>query len=84
MFKNQNVPWFNADNARFDFWRRSKVVLANFHKVINSCQELCIDGQAAIELVTRLSDQSLGKFTLKHKNGTSKEWTMQKKFEHQR
>ncbi len=47
-------PWLNADDTRFDFWRRPEIVLANLHQMIDSCQELSVNRKPTIQFVTRL------------------------------
>jgi hypothetical protein len=61
---------------------RPKVVLADFHQMADPGQKLCVDGEAAVQGVSRLGHQALGEFPLKHEHCTTKERSMQQQLEH--
>ena len=61
------IARLDSNHTRLNFWRRLEIVLADFHEVVDASQQLSVDGETAVKLVTRLGDQSLGKLALKYK-----------------
>ena len=60
------ISRLDSNHARLNLWRRLEIVLADFHEVVDASQQLRVDGETAVKLVTGLSNQSLSKLTLKY------------------
>ncbi len=47
-----------------------QTVHTDLHEVVYPSQQLCVDGQSAVQLVSRGGDQSHGELSLEHQHGT--------------
>jgi hypothetical protein len=78
------VERHEAHDGRLDIGRRSEVVLAHIHHVINLGIELHVRRQTGPESGTGLGDESHRKLTLEHQNRHSKQRTMGQEAEDER
>ena len=62
---------------------KTSTLSTNLHKYIHLGKQLCVNRQPAIQFVPWFCYKPLGKFPLKHYNGTPEERSMQKQLEHQ-
>lgn len=46
---------------------------ADLHEVVHASQQLCVDGQSAVQLVSGFGDQSHRKLSLEHQHSTSEQ-----------
>ncbi len=62
----RRISWLDSNHTRLNLWRRLEIVLADLHEVVDTGQQLSVNGEAAVKLVAWLGDQTLGKLTLKY------------------
>ena len=80
----RGVDWLDLDDARLDLWGRAEVVLADLHDVGDLRQQLGVDGEAAVELVTRLGDETKGELALEHEKRGPEDGPVEEQLEHNR
>lgn len=74
----------DLDDRRLDIGRRSEVTSADLHDVRDLGPHLHIDGQSAVQRVTRSGQKTHGKLVLEHEHGHSRRPRQVQQLENQR
>merc|ERR1712168_1016990 len=57
---------FDAHHGRLDFRRGTEIVLTDFHEMVDTCEELCVQRETTVEFVTGFGHEAHRKLSLEH------------------